>query len=211
MKSRISTIFLLLQIGLAAVLLVSCGPAAFTAPAVLLTDTTLTAEMGMTLSAIPTDTPPAGVTMVPVAGDLGWGSVFGTISDGASGLPIEGVAVKCEHFSYTSPVLCNGVTTTNADGVYAFTPVFFHDTDRITLFVEAPGYTPLRFEQASFTRPEFNANLGLFPEAGGATTPTPFAIMCTYPACVGGVLVCAAPDGCMAGCGAVCMPLTPTP
>jgi hypothetical protein len=78
------------------------------------------------------------------------------------------------------------------------------------LLVEAPGYTPLRFEQAFFTRPDFHANLGLFLATDGTQTPTPF-IMCTPPPCLGGVLVCNDSNGCMGGCGAICLPATPTP
>jgi hypothetical protein len=171
---------------------------------------TLTAEMGATLAAIPSNTQPPWATIIPSVGDLGWGSVYGTIRDGVTNLPIEGATVKCEHFSYTSPYLCNG-TTTNQDGIYAFTGVFFHDTDHITLIVEAPGYTTLRFEQAFFTRAEFSADLGLFPPSANPTsTPTPF-IMCTPPACLGGTLTCGSLNGCLGGCGTICIMGTSTP
>ena len=214
-------------------LFVSCGPAVvvevatrtpsatieptFTA---MLTDTpicdglcpedslTMTAAMGSTLDAIPSNTPPPWATIIPSAGDLGWGSVYGTIVDAVTGLPLEGATVTCEHFSYTSPYLCDGITTTNSDGIHAFSEVFFRDTDRITLLVEAPGYAPLRSEQAFFTRPELHANLGLFPVTDGTLTPTP-SLMCTAPACPGGVLVCGDPNGCLGGCGAICIPATP--
>jgi hypothetical protein len=172
---------------------------------------TMTAVMGLTLTAIPTNTPPPWATVIPSAGDLGWGSVYGRIIDGVTFAPINGATVKCEHFSYTSQYPCSGITTTNSDGIYAFTPVFFHDTDRITLIVEAPGYNPLHFEESPFTRPELHADLGLFPaSAGGTFTPTPF-LMCTPPACSGGVLACGDPNGCTGGCGTVCIPATPTP
>jgi len=173
---------------------------------------TLTAVMGATLAAVPSSTPPPWATILPAVGDLGWGSVYGKIMDGVTYLPIEGATVECEHFSYTpSPYPCIGITTTNSDGIYAFTSVFFHDTDRITLIVEAPGYTPLRFEQAFFTRAEFPADLGLFPVSADLTlTPTPF-IMCTPPACSGGVLVCGSLDGCVGGCGTICIMESPTP
>lgn len=172
---------------------------------------TLTAEMGATFAAIPSSTPPPWSTIIPSAGDLGWGSVYGRITDGVTNIPINGATVKCEHFSYTSPYPCNGVTTTNSAGIYAFTTVFFHDTDRITLIVEAPGYTPLRFEQSFFTRPEFHAELGLFPVGTDSTfTPTPY-IMCTPPVCSGGILACGNLNGCPGGCGTVCIAATPTP
>ena len=212
-------------------LFVSCGPAVVVEVATgtpgskvepTLTDTpscdglcpedslTATAAMGATLDAIPTNTPPAGATIIPSAGDLGWGSVYGIIVDAITGLPLEGATVTCDHSSYTSSYLCDGTTATNSEGRYVFTDVFFRDTDRITLLVEAPGYTPWRFEQAFFTRPEFNENAGLFPVDYGTPPPTPF-IMCTAPACPGGVLVCGDPNGCPGGCGTVCIRATPTP
>ncbi len=162
----------------------------------------------VTPTRIPSNTPPAGATVVPVPGDLGWGAVHGKVIDGVTSLPIEGATIKCEHSSYTSPSLCKGITTTNADGIYSFDRVFFHDTDRITLFVEATGYTPLRFEQSFFTRADFRADLKLFPATGDTPTPTPF-LMCTPPPCSGGVFACSNPNGCPGGCGTIC--LTPTP
>lgn len=238
MKRKFPNIFLMIPASLISVFFVACGPAAlqgietptpsrtleFTATSALDTLTpscngtcpedslTLTAAMGLTFAAIPSNTPPPWATIYPTAGDLGWGSVYGTIVDGHTGSPLEGATVECEHFSYTSPYRCEGITTTNSDGIYSFTPVYFHDTDKITLLVEAPGYTPLRFEQAFFTRPEFQANLGLFPESDGIQTPTltPF-VMCTAPACPGGDLICGVLEGCPGGCGTICMPATPTP
>jgi hypothetical protein len=171
---------------------------------------TMTAAMGSTLAAIPSSTSPPGATIIPSVGDLGWGSVYGKIIDGITNLPLVGAMVRCEHSSYTSPYLCNGVTITNDDGVYAFTGVFFHDTDRITLLVQMPGYTPLRFEQAFFTQPEFQADLGLFPTTDASLTPIPY-IMCTPPACSDGVLACGDPNGCLGGCGTICLNVTPTP
>ncbi|HLO15052.1 MAG TPA: carboxypeptidase-like regulatory domain-containing protein, partial [Anaerolineales bacterium] len=184
MKRKFTSILLIASTSLILNLFVACGPAVlpatetptalptFTAsPVVIRTDTpvceglcpsdsmTATAAMKATLDAIPSNTPPAGVTITPSVGDLGWGAVYGKIIDGTTGLPIEGATVTCEHFSYTSNYLCHGVTTTNSDGIYSFVPIFFHDTDTITLLVEAPGYAPLHFKQNSFTRPEFHADL----------------------------------------------------
>lgn len=173
---------------------------------------TLTAVMASTFAAIPTNTPPSWATVIPSVGDLGWGSVYGRILDGNTFAPISGATVKCEQSSYTPQYLCNGVTTTNSDGYYAFTNVFFHDTDRIRLIVEAPGYIPLRFaEQTSFIRPDLHTDMGLSPDTAGATfTPTPY-VMCTPPACTDGVLACGSPNGCPGGCGTVCIASTPTP
>lgn len=237
MKTRSHNIYLTILAGLVLILSTSCGPAVLPAtdtptappsptasPTAIPTDTpvcdglcpsdsmTATAAMALTLGAIPSNTPPPWATIIPSAGDLGWGSVYGQITDANTGLPVEGATVTCEHFSYTSPYLCHGVTTTNSDGRYIFTEVFFHDTDRITLLVEAPGYAPLRFEQNFFTQPEFRAELGLFPATDGTVPPvlTPF-VMCTPPACEGGVLVCGDPNGCPGGCGTICQIATATP
>jgi hypothetical protein len=171
---------------------------------------TLTAVMGATLNAVPSSTSLPWATIIPSVGDLGWGSVYGIIRDGVTNQPIEGATVRCEHFSYIFQFPCNGTSPTNSDGIYSFTSVFFHDTDHITLFVEAPGYAPLRFEQDFFTRPEFHADLGLFPAPGGTFTPTPY-LMCTAPACEGGVLTCGDPNGCLGGCGTTCQTKTPMP
>jgi len=178
MTIRIPRPVLILAAGLAAIFLLSrlsqpppaCPPENWPCPSDSLT---LTAAMAETFAAVPSNTPPAGVTVVPIAGDLGWGAVYGTIRDGNTGLPIQGATVRCVHFSYTSPSRCDAVTTTDSEGDYVFTPVYFHDTDRITLIVEAPGYVTLEFKQDSFTQPEFHADLGLFPVDAATGTPTP--------------------------------------
>ena len=117
-------------------------------------------------------TPP---TVIPIVGDLGWGSVYGRLTDGITNLPIAGAIVRCEQFSYRSPLPCMGSTTTDADGKYTFAPVFFHDTDRIILAVEAPGYEPLRLEKSFFTQPYFHTDLVLLPAGSdtSAQTATP--------------------------------------
>lgn len=233
MKRKLMKAYLISLTLLTLVLLVACGPAVLpqtatptpflspiASPTAVLTDTpciglcpndsmTATAAMATTFAAIPSNTPPAGVTVVPIAGDLGFGSVYGQIVDGNTGRPIEGATVKCEHFSYTSPYPCKGTTTTNGDGIYAFLEVYFHDTDKITLTVDAPGYAQGRVEQTGFALAEFQANLGLFPETNGAS-PTPF-LMCTAPACSNGVLACGDPNGCLGGCGTICTTATATP
>lgn len=232
MKIKESSIFLFFASSL--LLLISCGPVVPTAtetppptttftPAynmtltaeaaatlsVIKTETAMTAAVSETLATTPSTTPPVGVTVAPVPGDLGWGAVHGKIIDGVTNLPIEGAIVKCEHFSYTSPSLCKGITTTNGEGLYVFLNVFFHDTDRITLIVEAPDYTLLRFEQSFFTQPDFHADLKLFSSTGDTPTPTPF-LMCTPPSCSGGTLTCGDPKGCPGGCGTICVTATPT-
>ena len=71
--------------------------------------------------------------------------------------------MTCEHNSYTSPVMCSGTATTNADGVYFFLNVFFHDTDAIKLTVQATGYQPQEFSQNAFTTSSMEANISLSP------------------------------------------------
>jgi hypothetical protein len=236
MEIKLPGMFFPLGAALFLLFLAACQPAVFPAtqmptqlptftpsPSIILTDTpcdgpcssdpasmTATAAMGLTLAAIPTNTPPPGATIIPSAGDLGWGAVYGQIRDEVTGLPIEGAMVKCEHFSYNPTYPCKGTTTTDSQGAYFFKNVFFHDTDRIVLTVEAPGYTLLHFEQTFFTRPEFHVNLGLFPVNYSTETPTPL-LMCTAPACEGGNLVCGNSSGCPGGCGTICLPYTATP
>jgi len=202
-----------------------CPPEAWPCPGDSLT---LTAVMAETFAAIPSNTPPPWATIFPSAGDLGWGAVQGRIVDGSTSLPIEGATVTCEHFSYTSPYLCNGTTTTTANGIYGFGPVFFHGMDRITLLVEAPGYTSLRFEQIISALADTHLDLGLFPSAGETPPPTPSArisetpyppptptktptpfLMCTPPPCPGGNFACGNPNGCPGGCGTICLTATP--
>lgn len=196
-------------------IIVSCGPAALPQTSTPTVTTTLedslfmTAAMATAFASTPSNTPPAGVTYIPSVGDLGWGSVHGVIRDATTFLPIEGATVHCGHSSYVVEYRCQGVTTTNVDGLYSFTPVFFHDTDRITLIVEAPGYEILHFEESSFSHAELHADLALFP----AATPTPTStlqISCTPPACSNGVLTCGNSNGCPGGCGTVCQIASPT-
>jgi hypothetical protein len=216
MKRKLPGIFLLCAASFSLFLFVSCVPVAFPVTGTPIPTMTFTAAYDLTLTAVMvsetlTSTPggptPSG-TAIPLPGDLGWGTVHGKIIDGVTNLPIEGATVKCEHSSYTSPAPCHGVTMTNRQGLYVFPDVFFHDTDRIALFVEAPGYTPLRFEQSFFTQPDFRADLELSPATGDTPTPTPF-LMCTPPACQGGVLTCGDPEGCLGGCGTICLTATP--
>ncbi len=162
----------------------------------------------------PSNTPPAGNTYTLMPGDLGWGSVYGTVTDETSGLPISGAAITCEHHSYTSPTLCTGITWTNDSGIFAFVPVFFHDTDRIIIRVEVPGYQNGIFWQDSFTFAALKADISLkkLPTPNPNASPT-FSPVCTAPVCPAGQgrLACGLPEGCPGGCGTICATLTPTP
>jgi len=111
-----------------------------------------------------TATKGSSVSVPPSAGDLGWGKIHGKITDAVTGAPIAGATVMCSHNSYTSPARCSGSTTTNADGMFIFDNVFFHDTDTIKLIVQAAGYQPKEISRASFTLPDMEADIYLnFP------------------------------------------------
>lgn len=105
--------------------------------------------------------PVATNTLLPIAGDLGWGIIHGKITDAVTGEPVVGAIITCELHSYTSPATCSGTVTTDFDGVYIFEDVFFHDTDTIKLIVEAAGYQTEEIKTNFFTMPDMEANVGL--------------------------------------------------
>jgi hypothetical protein len=158
-----------------------------------------------TATALPplTVTPPAEVS-TGFVGDLGWGTVSGTILDAGTGEPIAGATVTCTHVSYTSPVRCSGTTTSDAAGRFSFEGVFFHDTDQLTLNVSAPGYNSQAFSKNFFTQPGMEVEISLT-----AATATP-VICCTPPPCKSDeTYYC--PGECPCGCGTTCATHTPTP
>jgi len=108
---------------------------------------------------VPSSTSPTA----PIPGDLGLGKISGKVTDSVNGTPIAGAMVTCKHFSYTSKESdrCNRSTTTDQEGNFLFEKVFFHDTDTITLIVEANGYQPVSLKYASFTQPLLEADIQL--------------------------------------------------
>jgi len=96
-----------------------------------------------------------------IAGDLGWGAIHGKIVDAVTGAPIAGAVAACAHTSYTSPAACSGSATTNAQGIYNFGNVFFHDTDTVKLIVQATGYKEFEYTQNFFSRNDLEANISL--------------------------------------------------
>jgi Carboxypeptidase regulatory-like domain len=108
-------------------------------------------------------TSPAVESSAPIPGDLGFGKISGKVTDSVTAALIAGATVTCKHFSYTSKESdrCNRNTTTDADGSFLFENVFFHDTDTITLIVEAAGYKPVSLKYASFTQPLLKADIQL--------------------------------------------------
>jgi hypothetical protein len=102
----------------------------------------------------------------PPAGDLGWRTIQGTVqaTQGAMVIPLAGASVTCSHASYTVYLHCSGTTATAADGHYSFGSIFLHDTDRVSVRVEATGYqtqTVTRSGLETFSNPVFN--FVLFP------------------------------------------------
>lgn len=78
----------------------------------------------------------------PPAGDLGGRTIQGSVqvAQGDMMIPIAGAHVTCSHASYYAHPHCSGTTTTAADGSYSFGSVFLHDTDWVSVRVEASGY-----------------------------------------------------------------------
>ena len=112
-------------------------------------------------------------TLTPIlnAGDLGYGNVHGLVTDASNQVPIDGAVVTCSHSSYTSYPHCSGTRITSNGGYdsYYFTGVFFHDTDQITVSIDAPGYISQSVTQSFFTVADMRADFALQP----INTPTP--------------------------------------
>jgi hypothetical protein len=168
-------------------------------------------NLGKTLPApilTPSDTPPPLTplaTTTLIAGDLGWGAIHGKVTDATTSAPVVGAKITCDHFSYTSPVPCKGNTFTDNDGNYFFNNIFFHDTDRIHLRVEALGYELKEFEQSFFTFPELISDFALIPTSTIITPVDTPLITCTQPSCGPyDALVCSQGD-CPNGCGFICI------
>jgi hypothetical protein len=191
-----------------------------------------------TVQVINSETPTLTFTSPAIAGDLGWGTIHGKVTDAVSGIPIVNAKVTCNHFSYTSTARCQGDTFTDIDGNYIFINIFFHDTDTIQLRVEALGYELKEFEQSFFTFPELISDFALSPKAAITTCIQPScgpyeALICSQGDCSNGcgfvcvtpVAICTPPlcaigtsevyycsgGGCAGGCGTTCATYTPKP
>jgi hypothetical protein len=152
-----------------------------------------TATVGVTIS----ETPPPTF----IAGDLGWGSIHGKVTDAVTGAPIFGAKVICWHYSYTSPARCNTTIFTEKDGTFVFTDIYFHDTDHIQVKVEYAGYVPQTFDARFFTVSSLTADFALVP---AINTTLPQAV-CTQPSC-GPYDSRICPQGdCPGGCGYICI------
>ena len=158
-----------------------------------------------TTQVINSETPAFTVTAPAIAGDLGWGTIHGKVTDAITGVPIVKAKITCNHFSYTSTARCQGDTFTDIDGNYFFINIFFHDTDTIHLRVEALGYEPREFEQSFFTFPELISDFALIQSSTIITPVDTPIITCTKPSCGPyDALVCSQGD-CANGCGFVCL------
>ena len=158
-----------------------------------------------TTQAINSETPEFTATTPAIAGDLGWGTIHGKVTDAITGVPIVKAKITCDHLSYTSTARCQGDTFTDIDGNYFFTNVFFHDTDTIQLRVEALGYEPKEFEQTFFIFPELISDFALIQSSPIITAVDTPIIACTKPSCGPyDALVCSQGD-CANGCGFVCI------
>lgn len=101
---------------------------------------TETAVEGQAASPKPTETPD------PCTG--WWCAVRGVVYADAiqSGNALAGASVTLGQFSYCSPTSGQHQTITGHDGTFEFGEVFFHDTDRIWIEVEAEGYEAARWD-----------------------------------------------------------------
>jgi len=135
------------------ILLASCGPAA----------------AGPAATSLPATPPgPTSSPTVWVAGDLGYGTVSGTVTDSSTGEPVPGAIVVCEQHSYNPQAPCDGQRTALEDGSFVFENVFFHDTDNITLAVAADGYVSRSVGSSFFTQAGLYLEVALDPEPSEA-------------------------------------------
>jgi hypothetical protein len=172
-----------------------------------------------------TDTPPALTPLATttfIAGDLGWGSIHGKVTDATTGAAVVGAKITCDHFSYTSPARCQGDTFTDIDGNYFFNNIFFFTfPELISDFVLIPTstiITPVNTPGITCTQPScgpYDALVcwqGDCPNGCGFVCATPVTI-CTPPLCAIGtseVYYCSG-GGCAGGCGTTCATITPAP
>lgn len=117
------------------------------------------------------------------AGDLGFGTVSGRVTDASTGVSVAGATVTCEHFSYVSREAdrCNRSVTTGQDGSFIFENIFFHDTDTITLTVQAAGYDLAASKYNFFTQPFLEANIQLLSLGSGSTTTSSGPVIANCP------------------------------
>ena len=127
---------------------------------------TETAAAGQVQSQEPTETPKPKATHTPTPASApplthtptvdpctGWPCVVRGIvyvDRVESGNALEGASVTLRQSSYCSPTRGEYQIATGPDGRFEFGQVFFHDTDRIWIQVEAEGYESTRWDSAGF-------------------------------------------------------------
>lgn len=141
-----------------------------------------TPTTGPTATRTRTNTPTIVLTptrTITPAGDLGFGSVSGTVTDAITGVPIADALITCTHGSLFTPVEehCVGTTTTGTNGTYLFSNIHVYASDTITVRVDATGYNSQWYvSQTQFTSANVIVNFALSLVAPTATvtrTPTP--------------------------------------
>ncbi len=81
-----------------------------------------------------------------------WCTVTGVVvaETTQSGHELEGVTVTLRQTSYCSPTRGEHQATTDPDGRFEFSDVFFHDTDRIRIEAESEGYGSAQWDSTDF-------------------------------------------------------------
>ena len=101
-------------------------------------------------------TPTSSATLTPITAPTftpdpctGWRcTVTGVAYTGTIhfGNELESVTVTLHQTSFCSPTRGQHRTTTDSDGRFEFSDVFFHDTDRIQIQVESEGYESAQWD-----------------------------------------------------------------
>ena len=105
-----------------------------------------------TLTSVATLTPSITPTFTPDPCTGWWCSVTGVVYAETTGLgnELEGATVTLHQGSYCSPTSGQHQTTNGPDGRFELSDVFFHDTDRIRIQVEAEGYVSAQWDSTDF-------------------------------------------------------------
>jgi hypothetical protein len=129
-------------------LLIGCGPFGAAPGSTPTVSVTPPNEPAPTSTPVPTAEGSSGPTLTDTATPdpcTGWWcTVTGVVyTDTVElGNVLQGASVTLEQFSNCSPSRGKQETTTGYSGTFEFDHVFFHDTDRIKIEVEAEGYEP---------------------------------------------------------------------
>ena len=97
-------------------------------------------------------TPASAPTFTPDPCTGWWCTVTGVVvaETTLSGYEPEGITVTLQQTSYCSPTRGEHQATTDPDGRFEFSDVFFHDTDRIRIQVESKGYESVQWDSTDF-------------------------------------------------------------